>query len=202
MAIEDVHDLPVCRARVAVRDVARATDSRTAIACLLPPGVAVMHAAPYLLRLEGDESDEAFVLGVLCSIPFDWYARRIVELHLTFELLGSMPVPQPDLDDPRRARVVEIAGRLAAVDDRYDVWANAVGVPVGSVTEAEKPELIAELDALVADLYGLSRDDVEHVFATFHRGWGYQPRLTKVLSYFEQIEPSDQSRKRTRETNP
>ncbi|MBA2278577.1 MAG: hypothetical protein H0W06_12525 [Chloroflexia bacterium] len=188
MSIHVAADLPVGKPRVAVRDVARATDSRTVIAALLPPRVAVMHAAPYLLRNGTDESDEAFVLGVLSSIPFDWYARRIVELHLTFELLGSMPVPAPDRSDPRRLRVIEIAGRLAAVDGRYFEWASAVGVPVGSVDDAEKPELIAELDALVSHLYGLKRDHVAHVFETFHRGWNYAPRLKKVLGYFDTIE--------------
>lgn len=188
MSIQNAADLPISRARVAVRDVARGTDSRTVIAALLPPRVAVMHAAPYLLRNGADESDEAFVLGVLSSIPFDWYARRIVELHLTFELLGSMPVPDPSRDDPRRLCVIEIAGRLAAVDERFAEWAAAVGVPIGSVSVAEKPDLIAELDALVAHLYGLERDDLVHIFGTFHRGWDYAPRLEKVLGYFDEIE--------------
>ena len=40
-----------------------------------------------------------------------------------------------------------------------------------------RQDLIAELDAVVALLYGLSRPDVEHIFATFHRGWDYRPRL-------------------------
>lgn len=188
MSIHVASDLPISKPRVAVRDVARATDSRTVIAALLPPRVAVMHAAPYLLRSGTDESDEAFVLGVLSSIPFDWYARRIVELHLTFELLGSMPVPAPDRSDPRRLRVIEIAGRLAAVDHRYVEWATAVGVPVGSVDAEEKAELIVELDALVSHLYGLERRHVVHVFETFHRGWDYGPRLEKVLGHFDAIE--------------
>lgn len=188
MSIHVASDLPISKPRVAVRDVARATDSRTVIAALLPPRVAVMHAAPYLLRIGTDESDEAFVLGVLSSIPFDWYARRIVELHLTFELLGSMPVPAPDRSDRRRLRVVEIAGRLAAVDDRYAEWATAVGVPVDSVDEEEKAELIIELDALVSHLYGLERHHVAHVFESFHRGWDFGPRLEAVLRYFDAIE--------------
>lgn len=144
-----------------------------------------MHASPYLLSVSADERDEAFVLGVMSSIPFDWYARRIVELHLTFELLGSMPIPKPAVGDPLRARVVEIAGRLAAVDDRYAGWAAQVGVPLGSIQKpADKDELIAELDALVCLLYRLTEDQVEHVFATFHRGWDYEARLTKVLDYY------------------
>jgi len=188
MSITDAGDLPISRPRVAVRDVARATDSRTVIAALLPARVAVMHAAPYLLGSDKTEADEAFIVGVLSSIPFDWYARRIVELHLTFELLGSMPVPNPATQDPVRQRVVEIAGRMAAVDDRYSDWAAAVGVPVGSVSESEKANLIPELDALVARLYGLKRDDVIHIFETFHRGWNHEERLAQVLGHFDSIE--------------
>jgi len=85
-----------------------------------------------------------------------------------------------------RQRVTEIAGRLAAIDSRYAEWAAEVGVPVGSVTTQEaKDELIAELDAVVALLYGLSRVDVGHIFATFHRGWDYQARLAAVLGHFD-----------------
>ena len=46
-----------------------------------------------------------------------------------------------------------------------------------------KDDLIAELDAVVALLYGLERDDVEHVFETFHRGWDYQPGSAAVLDH-------------------
>ena len=82
-------------------------------------------------------------------------------------------------------RLVEISGRLAAVDERYRSWADEVGVPVGSVTDpVEKQDLIDELDALVSLLYGLTADQVEHIYATFHRGWAYQPRLAAVLAHF------------------
>ena len=178
-----------CRApRIAFRDITNATNTRTCIAALVPPETLLVNQAPYLLRVEGSEADEAFLLGVLSSIPLDWYARRYVELHLNFHILNGLPVPQPEVTDPRRVRVVEIAGRLAAVDDRYAEWAAAVGVPVASVSSAaERDDLVAELDALVAGLYGLSRDQVEHVFATFHRGWDNQPRLDAVLEHFDRI---------------
>ncbi|WP_455132206.1 hypothetical protein [Microbacterium aurum] len=62
-----------------------------------------------------------------------------------------------------------------------------VGVEVGTANdEATKTELIAELDALVSLLYGLTPEHVEHVFATFHRGWNYTARLERVLAYYEQ----------------
>jgi hypothetical protein len=59
---------------------------------------------------------------------------------------------------------------------------------VGSVkTPEQQTDMEAELDALVSHLYGLTRDQVVHIFATFHRGWDYKPRLDAVLEHFDRI---------------
>lgn len=190
MDASDSATLPINRARIAFRDVARATDTRTTIACLLPPGIALVHNAPYLVRTSGSESDEAYLLGVLSSVPFDWYARRHVELHMTFDVLNPMPVPRPDRGDALRSRVVKLAGILAATDSRFSEWATAVGVPVGGLAGEAKDDAIAEVDALVAHLYGLTREHVEMVFSTFHRGWNFGPRLERVLTHYDTWAPS------------
>jgi len=176
--------LPYQRPRIAFRDITNQTNTRTTIASLVPPAV-LINSAPVLVLRSGTAATEAFVLGVLCSIPFDWYSRRYVELHMNFHIFNWLPVPHFDLDSATTSRVVEIAGRLAAVDERYAEWAAEVGVQVGSVKRgAEKDDLIAELDALVSLLYGLTDDQVEHVFSTFHRGWRYEPRLELVLKHY------------------
>jgi len=155
------------------------------ICCLLPPGVAAVHKAPLVVRRRGSVQAEAALLGIMASIPFDWVTRRWVELTMSFELLNAFPVPRPDLTNPLGRRLVENAGRLAAIDERYAAWATEVGVPVGSVkSAADKNALITELDALVSLLYGLTEDQVEHMFATFHRGWDYEPRLDAVLKHY------------------
>jgi hypothetical protein len=184
--VADESTLPCRHPRIAFRDVCRATDSRTMICALLPGAVALVEKAPYLVQRAGGRGDEAYLLGVLSSIPFDWYTRRFVELKMSYGLLNTFPVPRPAKEDPLRQQVTEIAGRLAAIDHRYAEWASEVGVPVGSVTtQAAKDDLIAELDATVAHLYGLDRTELEHIFATFHRGWDYQARLTAVLKHFD-----------------
>lgn len=177
--------LPLDAARIAFRDIARATDSRTMLACLLPPGTSAVHKAPLVVRRAGTARDEACLLGIMSSIPFDWVTRRWVEMTMSFELVNSFPVPHPDPQSDMGDRVVEVSGRLAAIDQRYANWAAEVGVPVGSVaSQAEKEDLIAELDALVSALYGISEDQVEHIFATFHRGWDYETRLAAVLRHY------------------
>lgn len=186
---EDPTTLPLQSARVAFRDVARATDTRTVIAGLIPPGVVLVEKAPYLFNRDGDARDEALVLGVMSSRPFDWNARRIVENKVSLGVLESLPFPFTDSNGFLEKRLIENSGRLAAVDDRYAEWAEAVGVPVGSANDPEtKAELIAENDAIVAKLYGLTRGQIEVLFQTFHVGWDYTEDLAKTLKYFDALE--------------
>lgn len=190
LEIAGVEDLPMARPRIAFRDICRATDSRTMIAALVPPGVALVHPAPYLFRRAASEADEAFLLGVMSSVPFDWFARRIVEMHMTFELVRHFPVPCPGPSDRRRRRLTELAAQLAAPDDRYARWLAAVGTcPAGDALDVTSAK--AEIDALVASLYGLERPQVEYIFTTFHRGWDHEAHLGAVFHYFDAIEASE-----------
>jgi len=183
----DPGSLPLHHPRIAFRDIARSTDTRTSIVALMPPGTVLTNKAPYVFRYDGDAAAEAYLLGVLASIPLDWYARKYVELGMNLHIFNGLPIPEYVPGAPLASRVVDVAGRLAAVDERYRAWAAEVGVEVGTATtEPATSELIAELDALVSLLYGLTQEQVEHVFATFHRGWDYAARLERVLAYYEQ----------------
>lgn len=176
--------LPCLKPRIAFRDVTDRTNRRTVIACLLPPNVFATNLAPYFLWPRGNERDQSFLLGVLCSIPLDWYARRLVENHLTFFTINPFPIPRPGRDDARWRRVVALAGRLACPDDRFAGWAEAVGVAHGPLDAGEKDDMICELDAIAAHLYGLTERQLVHIFETFHYGWDYGARLGGALSHF------------------
>ena len=182
--LRDRATLPCSAPRVAFRDVTNRTNQRTVIACLLPPKVFVTNKGPYFLWPRGDERDQAYLLGVLASIPLDWYARRFVEVNVNFFIINPFPVPRPDPDNAMWQRVVTVAGRLACPDDRFADWADAVGVVCGPIMEDEKLDMIHELDAVVARLYGLSETQLVHIFETFHEGWEYQERLDGVLRHF------------------
>lgn len=126
---------------------------------------------------------------MLCSIPLDWYARRFVETHVNYFVFNPLPIPRPPRSDPLWQRAVALAGRLAAPDRRFAEWAAAVGVAHGPLPEDEKQDMIAELDALAARLYGLSERQLIHVFETFHEGWDYEARLRAVLKHFRALKP-------------
>ena len=186
---KDPATLPCRNARIAFRNVTNPTNTRTLIAALLPKDRVILNHAPYLLQTAGTAVDEAYVLGVLCSMPCDWQARRTVELNMTFEQIGQLSVPDPGKGHPVRDRVAEIAGRLAAQDDRFSDWAAEVGVPVGGAeTEGGgRACLLAELDACVAYLYGLDKDDIVVVYDTFGRPGQWDERRDAVLACFHRI---------------
>ncbi|MCY3660316.1 MAG: hypothetical protein OXG36_15030 [Caldilineaceae bacterium] len=188
--VKDESTLPCLRPRIAFRDITRSTDSRSLIAALIPGKVVTVHMAPYIFLINSSSKDTAFILGVLSSMILDWLVRCWVELHLTFYLFNNLPIPDVVSYPPgsSEARVVEIAGRLAALNNHFTDWAREVGVPVGSVnSESEKQDLIHELDACVAHLYGLDEDDLEVLYGTFHANTDYSERHAAVLEHFRRL---------------
>jgi hypothetical protein len=181
----DPDTLPCLHPRIAFRDITRSTDTRTVRCALIPPNVFITNKGPYFVFPEGGIDDVAYLLGVLSSIPLDWYARCFVEITLNFFILNPFPIPRPDANNPLRKRVIELAGRLACPDDRFADWAKEVGVECGPLEDDEKQEMIHELDAVVAHLYDLTQEHLIHIFETFHVGWDYNARLEATLEHYD-----------------
>lgn len=123
----DPSTLPCRHPRIAFRRIARATDSRTTVAALVPPGVVLTDVAPYFLFVRGTARDEAYLLGVLSSIPLDWCARRVVETHMDFHVVNALPVPRP-------GEITGCAGALRRSRDGSPPWTSAT--PTGQPRSA------------------------------------------------------------------
>lgn len=184
----DVKTLAPKHERIVIRDVTRSTDSRTVKVALIPGERFLTEKAPYLAWPRGDQKDMAYLLGVMSSIPFDWFARRHVETGLKFYILNSIPTPRPGRDSDGWQRVVHNAATLAAIDDRFNSFAKGTGVECGAVDAAAKADMIAEIDAIVAHLYGLTEKQLMHVFDTFHDAKKHETkapaRREAVISHF------------------
>jgi len=93
--VKDEKTLSALHPRVGFRDITNQTNTRTLIVALVPGETILVNSLPFLVRVMGTEQDEAYLLGVMSSIPMDWYARRYVELHVNFHILNAFPVPRP-----------------------------------------------------------------------------------------------------------
>jgi hypothetical protein len=180
---------PALQPRIAFRDTTNRTNRRTLIAALIPPLVVTTQAAPWILWLDDTDRPcrEALLLGMLSSVITDWWMRRFAELHVDAEAFACLRIPRAERAPVVADRVRMAAARLAAVDDRYAHWATSNGVTAGLVMDAERERLLAEIDAGVAILHGLSRGDLTEVFTTFHEGWDYAARLALTSEAYDRL---------------
>ena len=176
---------PVNQCRIAFRDVTRSSDSRTVRACLIPPRTPLTDTAPYIVLLGWTANYKLSILAVLNSIPFDWLARRYVESHLKYFIINSLTFPPPD--DTPWEQISSFAARLSCVDDRFADFASEAGVECGPLTEAERDDMRAEIDALVARAYGLTSDELSFVFTDFTEKAVSAVYREQVLDKFESL---------------
>ena len=184
----DSSTLPFLHPRIAFRTITNSTNTRTVISALVPGRTLLTNNAPYLLNRTGNAKDEALILAILSTYTLDWFSRKTVELSLNFHIFNNLPIPV--LSDRKIVdQLIASAGRLAAVDARFEDWATQVNVPVASVkTDSERTLLNAEIEANVAKLFNLNEDDLCHIFSTFHVGWDYKSYLDQVLKAFKGVE--------------
>jgi hypothetical protein len=152
------------------RDIARSTDTRTTMATVLPP-YGIGHTYP-LMFPEGAKS-AAFLQACLSSFVFDYAIRqKIVGTHLTYGYMYQLPVPKPSSLDDLAFGLDWIVRRVTElVYASYDLADFARDLSDDGAPfrwDGQRRELLrAELDAAFFHLYGLARDEVDHVMETF-----------------------------------
>ena len=181
--LDDPSTHPVNQARIAYHDVTNSVDYDTVVAALVPPKTPLTNTAPYIAFDGFDAVHQASVLGVLNSLPFDWQARRYVKLHLSFYILKMLTFPPP-VNTPWQ-RIGELAARLSCVDERFADFAAEAGVGYGPLTDTERSNIRAEIDALVAHAYELTEDELRFIFTDFTENAVTPAYRQLVLEKFE-----------------
>ncbi|MBN8898221.1 MAG: hypothetical protein J0H35_08560, partial [Rhodospirillales bacterium] len=168
--------------RLAFRDVARSTDERTAIAMIAPPGVVFGHTAVVERTPQQRPIGAALLLCALMnSFAFDWLVRQKAAAHLSLYLVGSLPLPA--LEAAAAAFLADAALRLCCNHAGYAaLWTAETGRRRSTwpvlAAPAARWALRAEMDAVVAQAYGLTRAAYAHMLASFsHRSWPEAPAL-------------------------
>ena len=141
-----------------------------------------------MLWPKGRIEDEAYLLAVLSSIPTDWYVRRFTEKYMGYYIFNGIPVPRVGEKNILRKKLIKLTGKLVSADKRFKSWVNKLGIKSDSFEKDYKNEYIYEIDAIVAHLYKLNKNDIKIIFETFHKNWNYKPRLERVLDYYEKWE--------------
>jgi hypothetical protein len=154
------------------RRIARASDSRTLITTVIPPfRFTENNSTTIKVVSTGIEMSVMVFLAAVCnSFALDWMLRQKVDDTLNMFLMYSLPVPRPKEDTAAFRAIVERAARLICTTMEFDALAKDIGIKnhKQGVTDAlRRGTLRAELDGLVAHLYGLTEIEFAHVLSTF-----------------------------------
>jgi hypothetical protein len=189
-----VLEIPADHYRPCYREIARATDERTVIAVIVPPGMALTRKLHFFYRSAFDHAADGYrtvlpapamvyVTGLLNSLVLDFVVRRKVSSTVTKSVMSTLPVADVPLDYGPGAQVVRISARLTCRGPEYAELAALLGSECGPLSREDERQLRAELDARVASLYGLSADQLELVLADFRQS---------ADSEGSRVRPSDQ----------
>jgi len=178
--------------QLATRAIASATNERTAVAALLTPGVVFGHSCFTSSEIAGPSRLLEF-LAVFNSFPYDWIARQFVGSNVSLFILSGTPYPRHE----RGLFLVHGALRLSCNHNGYSpLWREQLGEvwrelrlpltwPVFAGND-ERWEVRAAIDTVVADAYGLARDQYAHVLSTFsHASYRKAPEL--CLAKFDEL---------------
>jgi hypothetical protein len=151
--------------RIAIRAIAANTNERTLIAAMLPPNVGTGNS---LITVKDDlaTADTFYVLAMLNSFVLDFVLRMKITNNVNMFYLYQLPVPRLTAGNPFFDAIVPRAARLTCTTAAFaDLWREVMGAPWDAGQAATDPA--DEIDALVAHLYGLTRDEFAHILAAF-----------------------------------
>ncbi len=152
---------------IGFRNIARGTDERTFIPCVLPRA-AVGHSAPVVFL--NTPGTAAALVAIWTSFACDYIVRQKVGgVNMTFSYLCQFAVPRPEalseMFDYIVPRVLELACPAADLRGFAETLGDG-GRPFAWEPNA-RARIRAELDALMFHMYGVGRDDVAYIMETF-----------------------------------
>jgi type I restriction-modification system DNA methylase subunit len=154
------------------RRIARSTDTRTLISTIAPPMVFTEVNSTTLKVIDSgiNAVEQCYWCGLANSLVLDWLLRQAVTSTLNMYYLYQLPVPRLSASDVRCTQIARRVARLICTSAAYDSLAVEVGLrdhSDGAFEPAERARLRAELDGLVAHLYGLSEEEFSHILGSF-----------------------------------
>ncbi|MEG4284662.1 hypothetical protein QUB68_16155 [Microcoleus sp. A006_D1] len=155
--------------RLCFRDVASSTNERTMIAAIIPKKLFTGNTL--IVANSSIESKELLLaLSILNSFACDFIIRQKVTAHCNMFYVYQLPVPRLTSGEKYFWDIVQRAAKLICTAPEFDELAAEVGLnshKEGVTDETERAKLRAELDGIIAHLYGLTEAEFAHILTTF-----------------------------------
>ena len=155
--------------RLGYRSIASSTNERSLIATVLPPkiffGNSINASSNIIMVL-----DMLYLVSLLNSFVVDFSLRGMVSANINMFYVYQLLIPRLNNKDKAFGSIIERAARLICTTPEFDDLAKEVGLgshKKGVTNEVERARLRAELDGLIAHLYGLTEEEFAYILTTF-----------------------------------
>ncbi|MFM2450615.1 MAG: hypothetical protein RIS44_3065 [Pseudomonadota bacterium] len=169
--------------RLGFRSITGATNERALVVSVLPPAVVTGNSLTVSMSLEDrvvdgkwfeqrlySDSELLVITSIMSSFICDWFIRQKILTNMNMFYVYQIPAPRLAAGNNSFAAIVRRAARLICTTPEFDDLAKSVGLQGhqdGATDPTERAKLRAELDGLVAHLYGLSEEEFTHILGTF-----------------------------------
>ncbi|WP_333044692.1 hypothetical protein [Microcoleus sp. S13C4] len=155
--------------RFGYRAIARSTDSRTLIGTILASKVVCGNSLNIASPTQ-ENKYTLFICAALNSFCVDFALRQQVAANINMFYIYQLPVPRLTTRDKYFSDIVQRAAKLICTAPEFDELAQEVGLNShreGVTEETERAKLRAELDGIIAHLYGLTEAEFAYILTTF-----------------------------------
>jgi hypothetical protein len=182
---------------VTFRHVSRNDDTRTIIGTMLPESGFVyckgyVHAVAHE---SGTTTDELLaLLAYFNSFTCDWWARRIVDRHVTSPSINNLPIPE--WDDNQISEAADLAAELTRRGGT-EILPGGRSVPVDTGhQETDRDEIVARIEQLVAEGFEVGDGEIETILNDFSNkacSGSLRTRIKELVEDLPQESATDQN---------
>lgn len=150
--------------RAGFRAVGESTNTRNFIVTVIPLNVFCGNSL-IVIDVLGPKVT-LFLCALMNSFILDYALRMKIARNINMFYVYQLPIPRLTESDPVFRPIVERAARLICTTPEFDELAQEIGV-TGTTDSVERAQLRAELDGIIAHVYGLTEDEFRHILGTF-----------------------------------
>ena len=169
---KEIHENP----RLVYRGVSSSTNTRTMIACVIPHHIFTAIATYMAIPRSGEfaiNSDyyrlNTYLCGIFNSTTFDYLIRQKVDKNVLTYHIYDTPLPENFTNNIAK-RISRLSAILALADSWHESLADVFSIDkqeIKNVPLSKRIEITAEIDALAALHYGLTRHEYETILKNF-----------------------------------
>jgi len=108
-----------------------------------------------------------FLCGLFNSFVIDYYLRQRISIHATMSHMEEIPIPRYSSKDPHFSDIVAKVGALICTTKEFDQLKKELQIKNVYQKPEDRLNATAQINAYVAKIYDLTREELEYVLETF-----------------------------------